>query len=175
MTPADKLRDWIKKKHAGQKIKRTDDPYFDHLLAVAEVAAPFARFGYEIGLCHDLFEKTQVTIAELLEAIIDFGYDRRAAEEIIRHVLELTDVFTAEAYPQLKKSARKDKEASRLLTISSTSQTVKYADLIYNIGWVKQYDKKDASKYLKKKRLLLSKMSRGNPSLRNLALQLIDN
>jgi (p)ppGpp synthase/HD superfamily hydrolase len=169
MTPADKLTAWIKKQHAGQKIKRTDEPYFNHLAAVAKMSAPFARFGYEIGLCHDLFEKTPVTIADLREALIDFGYDRQAAEEIMRHVLELTDVFTAEAYPQIKKSSRKDKEASRLLNLSPTSQTVKYADLIYNIGWVKQYDK-----YLEKKRLLLTKMANGNPALRNRALKLID-
>jgi hypothetical protein len=61
------------------------------------------------------------------------------------------------------------------MTISPDAQTVKYCDLIYNIGWVLQYGQKHAEEYLKKKQLLVSGMSKGDTGLRQKALDLISN
>ncbi|MEO3406810.1 hypothetical protein AAFN85_23035 [Mucilaginibacter sp. CAU 1740] len=173
MNCADKLLIWIKQRHEGQLIRRTAEPYINHLTAVAELASVIP-LGYEIGLCHDLFEETETTGADLRSALIGCGYTDQEADLILNSTVELTDVFTKKNYPELKKKVRKAKEAMRLTTISSAAQTVKYADLIYNIGWVVRYDTKHAGKYLLKKRLLLLAMTMGEPNLHFKAMSLIE-
>ncbi|OKS86488.1 hypothetical protein [Mucilaginibacter polytrichastri] len=174
MSTAEQLTQWIKLQHEGQLIKRTNQPYFAHLLAVAEMAGKATALGYEIGLCHDLFEETNNTVDTLLGALKSFGYNDENANHITGAVIALTDVFTAAAYPDLSKKDRKKREAKRLVTISPDAQTVKYCDLIYNIGWVLEYDEKHAKKYLKKKRKLLKAMLGGDQRLREDALKIID-
>jgi hypothetical protein len=164
------LNDWISHKHQGQRVKGTAESYFDHLLAVAGMAAPYATFGYEVGLSHDLLEKTDVIPALFYRALIKFGYEPDEADRILSQVIELTDVFTKAAYPDLNKSERKEREEKRLSTISAEAQTVKYADLIYNIAWIRTYDKKKAAGYLARKKALLLAMDKGDPALRQKAL-----
>jgi (p)ppGpp synthase/HD superfamily hydrolase len=173
MNRADKLLDWIKQRHEGQLIRHTAEPYINHLTAVAELASVIP-LGYEISLCHDLFEETETTSVELLSALTGCGYTDREADLILNCTIELTDVFTKKKHPEWKKKLRKAKEAERLTTISSAAQTVKYADLIYNIGWVVRYDLKRARKYLLKKRLLLVAMTGGEPNLHLKAMRLIE-
>ncbi|AMP98131.1 Metal dependent phosphohydrolase [Pedobacter cryoconitis] len=175
MIADEKLADWVASKHAGQLIKRTGKPYFDHLLAVAEMAAPVVALGYETGLCHDLLEDTNTNEEELIAALISFGYTVSNANKIAFNVTELTDVFTKTAYPRLTKLERKAREAERLMKISPIAQTVKYCDLIYNIDWVLKFDQKHAQAYLIKKKLLLTAMVKGDEGLRQLALHAIDN
>ena len=169
------LTDWVKLKHQGQFIRKTDEPYFNHLLFVANTVAGKTQFGYEVGLCHDLLEDTDTNAAELSETLIFFGYDDVETAIIVAEVIELTDQFTKTAFPELKKADRKAREAMRLATISPAAQTVKYADLLYNIGWVMSYDLKNAAAYLEKKRLLLTNMNLGDNSLRRQAIDLIIN
>jgi len=166
MRPVDLLIAWVKLKFDGNKIKRSGEPYFNHLTAVAELAAPLVSMGYEIGICHDLLEDTSVTENEFLKALKSFGYNDLEAGYISGTVIELTDVFTSEAYSELSKKRRKEKEVQRLTTISSAAQSIKYGDLIDNIKWVMQYDLKHASKYLLKKRVLLSAMWKGDAGMR---------
>ena len=171
---AAELANWVANQHSGQLIKKTNIPYFNHLITVASMAKPATRMGYEIGLCHDLLEDTDTTSEELLQALLGFGYSKTDAHEITGSVLELTDVYTKKAYPDLNKAERKKLESERLLSISASAQTVKYADLMDNIGWMLVHDLKHAKKYLKKKRLLLGSLNRGDNQLRQLALKLID-
>ena len=166
MRPVDLLTAWVKLKFDGNKIKRSGQPYFNHLTVVAELAAPLVSMGYEIGICHDLLEDTSVTENEFLKALNSFGYNDLDAVYISGTVIELTDVFTSDAYPKLSKMRRKEKEVERLAGISSVAQTVKYCDLMDNIKWVMQYDLKHASKYLLKKRMLLSAMCKGDGEMR---------
>ena len=175
MSPAEQLLHWVKGKHDGQLIKHTGQPYFDHLLAVAEMAAETAKLGYETGLCHDLLEDTDTTVSELLDTLMRFGYTDAEARHITICVVELTSIFTAGSYPEIDKIHRKEKEAARLVNISPDAQTVKYCDLIYNIEWVLQYDQKHAERYLKKKQLLILGMLKGDKGLRKKALDIIYN
>ena len=174
ITPLAQLLEWVALQHGGQLIRRTTEPYFKHLIAVADLAKNRVPLGYEIGLCHDLLEDTATDEKQLLASLRSFGYADSDAFQITSAVVELTDVFTAAAYPELTKKERKNFEAERLLTISAAAQTVKYSDLIYNIGWVLKYDSKDAKRYLKKKRLLVEGMIKGDPALRQKALSAIE-
>lgn len=167
------LTAWVKEQHAGQLIRKTDEPYFNHLLFVAEKAGTIVTLGYEIGLCHDLVEKTLVTASKLHHTLIGLDYPSNFADHITKCVVELTDVFTKANFPQLKKKARKELEAKRLATISPDAQTVKYADLIYNINWMLRHAVKKALKYLDAKKELLETMREGDKDLHNEVLLLI--
>lgn len=173
MTRQELLTAWVKLKHKAQFVKATDEPYFNHLLFVANSAAVKTPLGYEVGLCHDLLEDTDTSVVELSETLTFFNYDVVETRLIIDKVMELTDHFTKNAFPDLPKAERKAREAKRLVTISPGAQTVKYADLIYNIGWVMTYDLSSAEAYLKKKRLLLDLMNAGNSELHQKAIDLI--
>lgn len=173
MKPKEQLAVWVSVKHLGQVIRRTDQPYFKHLKTVAALAGAVVELGYEIGLCHDLLEDTGTTEAELVSALLSFGYNDDQSRLISGCVVELTDVFTASAYPDLGKAERKKRESARLATISATAQTVKYGDLIDNINWVLAHDKKHVKKYLEKKKLLLTDLNRGDESLRQQAFNAI--
>jgi hypothetical protein len=168
------LSEWIKFKHKGQIIKCTLEPYYNHLIVVAELAAPSTSFGYEVGLCHDLLEKTSTSQDELRQKLILFGYPKNEADAIVSQVIELTNVFTKAAFPKLKKVVLKAKEEERLIQISADAQTVKYTDLIYNIGWVLEFEPAHAATYLKTKKKLLRAMCRGNQELQAKALQIIN-
>ena len=174
MTAAAQLANWIAEKHSGQLIRKTNTSYFSHLTTVASIAKPATRLGYEIGLCHDLLEDTDTTSDDLLHALLRFGYIKPDAYEIMGSVLELTDVYTKKTYPDLSKAKRKKLESERLSYVSASAQTVKYADLMDNIEWMLVHDQKHAKKYLKKKRLLINSLNRGNGQLRQQALNLID-
>jgi len=127
--------------------------------------ADIAPLGYEIGLCHDLLEKTTVTTNALKDALLEFGYGKAAAITIVSAVTELTNVFTKTAYPDMRKTVRKEREAERMANISPNAQTVKYADLLYNTDWMQAHDHKHLKKYLKKKQFFLKTMCKGDQSL----------
>eukprot|EP01037_Dinobryon_pediforme_P011471 gene11471-11565_t len=111
------------KQHGDQKRKYTGDPYVNHLIAVAEMADGRCEFGWEIGLCHDLFEDTTCNLPDLYEALQQFGYDEPSADFICDRVDDLTDVYTAENSPELNRKHRKHLEALRLHYIHPDSQT----------------------------------------------------
>ncbi|MFD0749580.1 hypothetical protein ACFQZS_05460 [Mucilaginibacter calamicampi] len=165
-----KLINWVKAQHDGQLIKDTNAPYFDHVLAVANHVAGTGALNYEIGLCHDLLEKTTVTSIELLAQIKGFGYEEEEAGHINSCVNELTRQFTKADNP-LPKKMRKALEDERLLQISPDSQTVKYADFSYNAGWMMTHDRHHAKDYLTRHIELIKEMTDGNTGLREEVLK----
>jgi hypothetical protein len=110
MTPLEQLTNWVSTKYEGQLIKRTKEPYFNHLVAVAEMTKPPIVLGDEIALCHDLLEDTVTTVDALLETLVYFGYSGTAANYITNCVIELTDVYSVEAYPHLSKAELRKKK-----------------------------------------------------------------
>lgn len=162
VAPRNHLLGFCALKHVEQRRKYTNEPYLFHLTAVAKMADDKCRFGYEIGLCHDLLEDTDCTEDELLKALIRFGYFRNEGEYIVHCTKELTDVYTHEAFPQLNRANRKALESQRLHKISYEAQTVKYCDLIHNTESIVKYDPGFAVKYLAEKASILSGMNKGN-------------
>lgn len=165
-----RLLTWIKTTYAGRLIRMSGEPYLTHLTAVADLAAPALPFGYEIGLCHDLLEDTGMSAAEFEAALIRLGYGSGDARFITSIVTELTDVYTKTAFPDFSKKERKAKEADRLAAISANAQTVKYADLIYNVQWTLANEPEKAQAYATHKLALLSRMDKGDLLLRSKAM-----
>ncbi|MES2829853.1 MAG: hypothetical protein V4687_16970 [Bacteroidota bacterium] len=170
-----RLNKWVKQQHSGQQIRETDQAYFSHVLSVAELSAKGGQLCYEIGLCHDLLEDTVVSKESLDIALQDCGYKKVVRKHIVNCVVDLTDEFTKERYPNLSKKKRKEMEAKRLLKIQPDAQTVKYADLIFNANWVLEHDKDGAKKYLNKKLWLLKELDKGDVALRKKAIKLLKN
>lgn len=164
MTRQEHLKQWVAERYADRTIPISGEPYLHHVLAVAEIAAGYTQFGYEIGLCHDMLEDHICTQQELQKALTD--YQAIDAQTILEAVGELTDRI----YPGLKKKQRRQLEEDRLTTISPAAQTVKYADLIYNMNWTVSYEPQEAKSYLKRKLGLLNRMDKGNPELRQKAI-----
>ena len=156
---------WVRQQHEGQLIKETDAPYFEHLLTVANLVANCAPLTYEIGLCHDLLEKTAVKQHVILAQLQAFGYDEHEAAHISNSVIELTRHYTKANNP-LPKKERKELEDERLTTISADAQTVKYADLSYNADWMMAHDRHHAGDYLQRHLELVEHMTEGDGDLR---------
>jgi (p)ppGpp synthase/HD superfamily hydrolase len=170
--PHTSLTEWVAEQHRGQLIKRTTEPYLNHLLRVAAMAGEYVILGFECGLCHDLLEKTTVTPQILQSCLFRYGYVQ--AEMIVGVVVELTNVYTRSDFPGLNKQSRKEKEAARLTTISPVAQTVKYADLYDNVRWMLAYDPDNAPDYLQRKKQLVTDMKNGNAVLRQEFLDFIE-
>lgn len=164
--PVDKrnhLLAFVALEHQGQKRKYTGEPYLVHLQAVANMADGACRLGYEIGLCHDLFEDTDCTDFELIDALQRFGYEAHEIRFIVHAVIELTDVYITERFPQLNREKRKSLERDRLAKITYDAQTVKYCDLMDNTVSIVKHDPDFAKVYVKEKEEILNKMKDGNP------------
>lgn len=169
--PRQHLYCFVGLKHHGQVRKYTGEPYFNHLRAVAEMADGKCKFGYEIGLCHDLFEDTDCTRQELWNALKRFGYDEINCHRIVSFVDDLTDEYTPEQFPKTNRLHRKTFEANRLHKISPDAQTVKYCDIINNSESILQHDPGFAKKYIPEMKMVLEGMNKGNQELYKLALQ----
>lgn len=148
----EKLLEFVKEQHGEQVRKYTGEPYWHHVLAVAElVSEDDFDNAIEIALCHDLFEDTKCQYTDLHIKLLEFGYDSGEAGWICHGVTELTDQFTKETTPQLNRKLRKSLEAERISKVSAVSQTVKCADLIDNTSTIVKYDPDFAVVYLKEK------------------------
>jgi guanosine-3',5'-bis(diphosphate) 3'-pyrophosphohydrolase len=161
----EKLLDFVKGKHDGQKRKYTGNPYWNHLVHVAEIVNKYNPNLIEIALCHDILEDTNCKEGELAKQLLDIGYDSLDIITITDSVIELTDKYTKDNYPNLNRGKRKLLEAKRLGSISYYSQTVKYADLIDNTKSITKYDHKFAKIYLKEKENTLRVMRNGDERL----------
>jgi (p)ppGpp synthase/HD superfamily hydrolase len=159
------LLEFVKRKHGEQKRKYTGDPYWTHVVAVAEIVDPYEPEGIEAALCHDLFEDTACNFAILHKELVRIGYERRDAYKICTTVTELSDVYTHEDFPYYNREKRKEFEAERLGTVSYLAQSIKYADLIHNTESIVEHDKDFAKKYLQEKDRILELMIDGNPAL----------
>ena len=157
--------------HYPQKHKYTGEPYTVHLVAVAEMAEEYKiPMGYEIGLCHDLFEDTKCDAKELYDALIRFGYTIKESDLIMCGVWDLTDRYTKEDFPELNRKQRKELEAKKMEQIRPDFQSIKYCDLIDNTKSIIEHDESFAKVYLEEKKQLLKVMNKGNKILYKKAL-----
>lgn len=164
---------WISDLYAGKRVRISGEPYLDHLLFVAEQSGRTLRLGYEIGLCHDLFEDMPIDAAQLIQVLIELGYAGKDAAHIAIVIQELTTVYTTEHFPNISKKGRHQMEDERLRNTSAEAQTVKYADLIYNARWTLVYEPGKAKKYLQRKKHLLEQLTAGDPILWRTAMDVV--
>ncbi|MGV3529572.1 MAG: HD domain-containing protein [Flavisolibacter sp.] len=170
----EKIRDFADAAHGGQKRKYTPERYIVHPVRVMEMCR---RYSHSLpllaaALLHDVLEDTPVSRGEIFD-FLKTVMTKDEAHTCIEMVVELTDVFTKDAYPQWNRRVRKEKEADRISRSSPGAQTIKYADIIDNCREIVQYDRQFGPKFLKECRQLLGVMQAGNRELYQLALQTV--
>jgi (p)ppGpp synthase/HD superfamily hydrolase len=133
--------------HAGQTRKWTGVPYFSHVAGVAARLVHSDEVTRAAAYLHDTLEDTAATYEHL---VAEFG------PEVANVVVELTDVYTPEAYPQLNRRARKELECARLATVSARAKRIKRADIADNASDIETVAPKDFAKlWLAEKAALL--------------------
>jgi len=139
--------------HGNQRRKYTDEPYLNHLLSVGHGVAQRTMDPHIIAaaVLHDVLEDTDTHPAQL---------KREFSERVAALVLELTDVYTHEAYPGVNRKERKRMEAERMARVSPEAQLIKAYDLMDNTRSITEHDPGFAKVYLAEKRAVLSHMDK---------------
>lgn len=167
------LLELVKQLHAGQERKWTGMPYWTHPYSVA-TRVQSLPLGIEVAFCHDLIEDVDgFEFPDLIFALTDIGYSNAEALMITHYVLDLSDVYTKEAYPHLNRKERKLLEAQRLSEIDHLPQSVKYSDMIDNVPCVAENGRGFARVYIPEKKMILASMTAGDEGLRVDALLVI--
>lgn len=155
--------------HSGQKRKYSGEPYFVHPVAVYLMVAsvePENVIAQAAALGHDIYEDCLSHLGEeefkttILAKIPDEL--KEDAEKVNKIIIELSNVYTSERYPDLNRATRKELERERLKGISPDAATVKLADIIDNTRDLMENDPGFARKYLQEKRELMFHLTHGN-------------
>ena len=163
----DQVKSFATVAHGDQLRKYSGEAYVYHLFRVMNTCYLYHNSlpVLAAALLHDVLEDTATTEEELRQFLYKIMPHTDEADETLRLVIELTDVYTSEAYPHLNRRARKDREHERLATISHDAQTIKYADVIDNATNVAEYDPEFAPVLLQEYADLLERLPDGEPHL----------
>jgi (p)ppGpp synthase/HD superfamily hydrolase len=168
------VRDFANQAHGDQRRRYTNDPYIVHPVRVMETCRAHTQDTATLcaALLHDVLEDTPVregAIRECLETLMPEVEVARA----LQIVVELTDVYTHENQPRMKRTERRAREAERLGTVSADAQTVKYADIIDNTVDLTQNDPDFAPVYIRECQAILNVADKGNADLYRRALDML--
>lgn len=156
MTKYKQILDFATKAHEGQKRKYTGDDYIVHPIAVSNLVSEITSDDSIIyaSLLHDVLEDTSVSHEEL-RVFLFSTLGLTMAKSVLDMVVELTDVFTHEAFPSSNRAKRKALECARLGGVSEGAKLVKRMDILHNTISITKYDPKFSKLYLKEKKELL--------------------
>ena len=145
--------------HKGQKRKYSNKAYITHPIEVAiRVEDRFNNNAMTAAaLLHDVLEDTKVTHSEL-RVFLHNVFSVEIAEKILSLVVELTDVFTKENFPDNNRMQRKSLEALRLAYVSLEAKKIKLVDIEHNSESILEHDPKFAKVFLEEKKQLLNLM-----------------
>jgi len=162
----DKIKELATKAHGDQKRKYSGDPYVTHTFRVADMVEKYGGDKSQImaAILHDVLEDTPMSENELWMELLTI-VDTQVANDVIKLVRDLTDVYTSEDFPNFNRKARKEMESMRMGNISPRSQTIKYADLLDNGEDIMKNDPKFGELYIKEKQNILKYMNKGNSEL----------
>lgn len=171
----EKIRDFADKAHGEQQRKYTPERYIVHPVRVMEICRQYTDSlpVLAAALLHDVIEDTPVSekdIAAFLKTILP----ENTALHTVQLVVELTDVYVKQAYPQWSRAKRKQEETLRLSGTSAEAQTIKYADILDNSREILQYDPHFGRRFLKECKAMLTLATRGNRELYKRTLNAID-
>jgi len=163
----DQVKSFAAFAHGDQVRKYSGEAYVYHLFRVMNTCYLYHNSlpVLAAALLHDVLEDTTTTEDELRQFLYKTMPHPEDADETLKLVIELTDVYTKQAYPQLNRGTRKQKEHERLATISGDAQTIKYADVIDNASNVAENDPQFAPVLLREYADVLERLTGGEPHL----------
>jgi (p)ppGpp synthase/HD superfamily hydrolase len=161
--------------HGSQLRKYTGERYIVHPVRVMQMVREYSSdiCMHAAALLHDVLEDTTVSEDEMTAAL-EKVFSPNDASQILRLVIELTDVFVKEKYPNMNRRSRKEKEAQRLSKVSGHAQTIKYADIMDNVKDIFNQDTDFARVYISEAKKMLLLMEDGKPALREKAMDLVN-
>ena len=163
------------KAHGDQMRKYApQDRYIVHPMRVMRICQAYTQSlpVLAAAILHDVLEDTAVTKGEL-SAFLSHIMPARDAERTLQLVVELTDVYVKNAYPQWNRRKRKAAELKRITQNSPEAQTIKYADILDNCQGMSEQDTDFAPVFLRECRQLLKSMDKGNPELKQRAEEVV--
>ncbi|TCK80798.1 HD domain-containing protein [Albibacterium bauzanense] len=171
----EQIRDFADKAHNDQKRKYTPDRYIVHPIRVMLICKEYTDNINVLAaaLLHDVLEDTPVDKEELKKFLMQIMTPVDSITTL-NYVIELTDVYTKEDYPQLNRKKRKAKETERLEKSSSEAQTIKYADIIDNSIEIANYDTDFAPVFLSECKNTLERIPKGNADLYERAIKVVE-
>jgi hypothetical protein len=169
------VKEFADKSHGNQTRKYTGQRYIVHPVEVMEICSEYTDniSILAAALLHDVLEDTPVTEEELLDFLLKI-MPEKGAKKTLDLTVELTDVYTKDAYPQFNRRVRKDKEHQRSSKTSWGAQTIKYADIISNSIDISKHDKNFGPKFLNEVRSQLKTMNHGHPKLYKRAVETVN-
>lgn len=172
----DHITEFADRAHGNQMRKYSPERYIVHPIRVMNTCKRVTDDDCVLSaaLLHDVLEDTDVGKKEL-EDFLKSVMPADMALRTLELVVDLTDVFVKEDYPELNRRARKAKELLRLEKTSPDSQTIKYADIIDNSIEIVKHDPDFAVIFLHECRTNLKKLDKGNAELYKEALTLVNN
>jgi (p)ppGpp synthase/HD superfamily hydrolase len=161
--------------HGQQRRKYTPERYIVHPIRVMKICKEYTHDPAVLAaaLLHDVLEDTGLNKEEIKDFLLQV-MEQDAAFQTLQLVEELTDRYIKDKYPKWNRRKRKLKEAARMGNISAESQTIKYADIIDNSLEIIEHDVGFARLYLAESKALLSKMTKGNTTLHQRAMEVVD-
>lgn len=150
--------------------KYTGEPYHVHPIEVVEILyenSGLLNTQMIVGaLLHDVLEDTGVT-EELLEKVF--------MPHEIEIVVALTEVFTFQKYPNMRRKERKARERDRLAQYGSEVQTIKLADMVSNAKSIVQHNPTFAKTYVEEFGMLIVSLTNADKEMRLHSLSVHDN
>jgi (p)ppGpp synthase/HD superfamily hydrolase len=162
--PLDRAIAYATLAHKGQKRKYTGAPYIGHPIEVMGIVktVPHTTEMLMAAVLHDTVEDTEATLDDIE---VQFG-------KVVKSLVsDLTDISDPE---DGNRAFRKAKDREHSINASAQAQTIKYADLISNSESIMKHDPGFAKVYMQEKKLLLDGMTKGNATLRNHAMKIVD-
>lgn len=161
-----RVREFAKQAHGNQGRKYTPEPYMVHPVRVMDLCREYTQSlsVSAAALLHDVLEDTPVTKDEM-KTFLRRQMSYTDADYTMQLVIDLTDVYTKQAYPQWNRRKRKKMEADRIALTRPDAQTIKYADIIDNCIEIVQYDADFGPQFLRECNALLTRIPNGNCEL----------
>ena len=171
----EKVRAFADEAHSNQKRKFTNERYIVHPVRVMDIVREYSQELPVLAatLLHDVIEDTPVGKRELGNFLATV-MEKNTALRTLELVEELTDVYVKTDYPTMNRRSRRNKEVERLSMTSPEAQTIKYADIIDNIGDIAKQGNDFSLVYLRECKQMLQALDKGDPRLYQLALRMVD-
>jgi len=143
------------------KRKYTGVNYWTHTENVANLVSKIFKDNdnmYIAALAHDYEEEVSIKNKDYSRQKVTENFGKRVTYLMV----ELTDVYTHEAFPMFNREQRKKLEAARISCISNDAKNIKLCDIIDNTKDIVENDKDFAVVYLTEKWQLLKALFRGS-------------